>query len=220
MNLYARQKRYFEQAYETGEHGWPTTEPSDFVKKAFKKIKPNLQNISEPSDSKVLDIGCGEGRHTFLAARYGFYAVGLDYQLGAIHRALGFAENQDAGAGFSFTAGDVFRLPFQEKSFDMLIDFGCLHHVKKKDFSRYLNSILTPLRPRGYYVLSCFSTEFKHHPAEKRTRDWLVHRGHYDRFFRKQDFKTLFGRDFDQLDYNRERDGSYVFHQVLMRRKN
>src|SRR6266550_1270677 len=121
MNLYARQEQYFAKAYETGEHGWPTTEPSDFVEKAFKKIKPSLQNISKPSDNRVLDIGCGEGRHTFLAARYGFHAVGLDYQLSAIHRALGFAENQDSGAGFSFIAGDVFRLPFQEKSFDMLI---------------------------------------------------------------------------------------------------
>ena len=31
MDLYARQRRYFARAYETGEHGWPTIEPSDFV---------------------------------------------------------------------------------------------------------------------------------------------------------------------------------------------
>lgn len=183
MNLYARQKRYFAQAYETGEHGWPMAEPSDFVIKVFKKIKPLLSN------TRVLDIGCGEGRHTFLAARYGFHAIGLDYQPLAIHRALEFAEKQDAAAGFSFIAGDVFNLPFQEKSFDVLVDFGCLHHVKKKDFSRYLDSILTLLRPRGYYILSCFSTEFKHHAGEKRTRDWLVHRGHYDRFFENRILK-------------------------------
>ncbi|HXC61609.1 MAG TPA: class I SAM-dependent methyltransferase [Nitrospiria bacterium] len=214
MDLYARQRRYFAGAYETGEHGWPTTEPSDFVVKVFKKIKPRL------SRTRLLDIGCGEGRHTLLAARYGFHTVGLDYQPPAIHRALRFAKEQGVTTGFSFLIGDVFHLPFQEKSFDILIDFGCLHHVRKKDFSKYLDSILTLLGPGGYYVLSCFSTQFKHHAGERRTRDWLVHRGHYDRFFRKQDLNALFGRDFDQLDYNRERDGSYVFHQVLMRRKN
>jgi SAM-dependent methyltransferase len=214
MSLYARQKRYFEQAYRTGEHGWPTTEPSDFVVKVFKKIKP------KSSETRVLDIGCGEGRHTLLAARYGFRAVGLDYELLAIRRALKFAKDAGLATGFVFFVGDVFKLPFHEKSFDLLIDFGCLHHVKKKDFSKYLESILAQLKPGGYYVLSCFSTQFKHHPGEKRTKDWLVHRGHYDRFFRKQDFKVLFGRYFDQIDYNVERDGSYVFHQVLMRRKN
>ena len=213
MNLYARQKRYFAKAYETGKHGWPTAEPSGFVMKVLKKIKPRLTGF------KVLDIGCGEGRHTLLAARYGFHAVGLDYQPPAIRRALSFAAEQGITTGFSFLVGDVFNLPFQEESFDMLIDFGCLHHVKKKDFSKYLDSILTPLRPHGYYVLSCFSTQFKHHAGERRTRDWLVHRGHYDRFFRKRDFKALFGRDFDQIDYNQERDGSYVFHQVLMKRR-
>ena len=213
MDVYRRQRRYFEQAYETGEHGWPITEPSDFAAKFFKEIKSKLPR------TKVLDIGCGEGRHTLLAARYGFFAVGLDYQPLAVKRALGYAKAQGVTSGFSFLVGDVFCLPFQEKSFDILIDFGCLHHVKKNDFPRYLNSILRLLRPRGYYVLSCFSTQFKHHAGEKRTRNWLVHRGHYDRFFRKQDFKTLFGRDFDQLDYNQERDGSYVFHQVLMRGK-
>ncbi len=213
MELYARQRRYFAQAYETGEHGWPTTEPSDFVVKFFKKIKSQLPR------AKVLDVGCGEGRHTLLAARQGFHAVGLDYQPMAIERALRFAKEQGITTGFSFLVGDMFHLPFQEKGFDILIDFGCLHHVKKKDFSRYLDSILGLLPPRGYYVLSCFSTQFKHHAGERRTRNWLVHRGHYDRFFRKQDFKALFGRDFDQLDYNREHDGLYVFHQVLMRRR-
>lgn len=213
MDLYARQRRYFAQAYETGEHGWPTTEPSDFAVKFLKKIKPHLPR------AKVLDIGCGEGRHTLLAARHGFFAVGLDYQPLAVKRALGFAKSQGITTGLSFLIGDVFRLPFHEKSFDVLIDFGCLHHVKKKDFPRYLDSILGLLRPRGYYVLSCFSTQFKHHAGERRTRNWLVHRGHYDRFFRKQDFKTLFGRDFDQLDYHQERDEYYVFHQVLMRRR-
>src|ERR1700681_1614921 len=132
MDLYARQRRYFARAYETGEHGWPTTEPSGFVVKVFKKIKPRL------SRTRVLDIGCGEGRHTLLAARYGFHTVGLDYQPPAIHRALRFAKEQGITTGFSFLVGDVFHLPFQEKSFDILIDFGCLHHVKKKDFSKYL----------------------------------------------------------------------------------
>jgi SAM-dependent methyltransferase len=213
MSLYARQNRYFARAYETGEHGWPTTEPSDFVVKFFRIMKSRFPW------ARVLDIGCGEGRHTLLAALHGFHAIGLDYQPMAIERALRFAKEKGMTDGFCFLVGDVFHLPFQEKSFDVLIDFGCLHHVKKNDFPSYLDSVLRLLRPHGYFLLSCFSTRFKHHAGERRTRNWLVHRGHYDRFFRRRDFKALFGRDFDQLDYNLERDGLYVFHQLLMQRR-
>lgn len=213
MSIYVRQKRYFAQAYETGEHGWPTTEPSDIVGKFFKNIKSRVPR------ARVLDLGCGEGRHTLLAARHGFHAIGLDYQPLAIERAMRFAKDEGITGGFSFLIGDVFHPPFQEKNFDVLIDFGCLHHIKKKDFPRYLEAILNLLRPHGYYLLSCFSTQFKHYAGEKRVRNWLVHRGHYDRFFRKQDFKVLFGTKFDRLDYNLESDGMYVFHQVLMQRR-
>jgi hypothetical protein len=111
----------------------------------------------------------------------------------------------------------VFNLPFQEKSFDVLVDFGCLHHVKKRFFQiSRLDSDAPAVR--GYYILSCFSTEFEASCRRKADQRLAGPSGHYDRF-RKQDFKTLFSRNFDQLDYNRERDGSYVFHQVLMRRK-
>jgi hypothetical protein len=75
------------------------------------------------------------------------------------------------------------------------------------------------IKPGGYFLLSCFSTKFKHHPNERRTRNWLVHAGHYDRFFRREDFRSLFGRWFDILELTEDRDGSYVFHNVLMRKR-
>jgi SAM-dependent methyltransferase len=71
----------------------------------------------------------------------------------------------------------------------------------------------------GHYLLSCFSTKFKHHAGERRTRNWLVHAGHYDRFFRRADFPVVFGRWFDILALTEDRDGLYVFHNVLMRKK-
>jgi len=215
MSLNQTQKKYFEKAYKTGEHGWPTLEPTPFVL----RMLPQIRKSAAPDRGRILDLGCGEGRHTLACARVGFDVVGLDYQPLAIRRARGIARGEKVRGRFRFQVGDAFRLPFLPNRFDGIIDFGCLHHVKIGDTRRYLESVVPCLKPGGYFILSCFSTRFKHHPNEKRTRNWMVHKGHYDRFFRKQDFKTLFGPQFDLLKAEEETDGLYAFWHVLMRKK-
>ncbi|HEY5593635.1 MAG TPA: class I SAM-dependent methyltransferase [Nitrospiria bacterium] len=215
MGLYQRQKKYFEKAYQTGEHGWPTIEPTPFILRAL----PRIRKAAASGRGHVLDLGCGEGRHTLACAREGLYAVGLDYEPLAIRRARSFAKRQKVRGRFRFMVGDAFRLPFPPNAFDAIIDYGCLHHVTIGDTRRYLKSVLPCLKAGGYFILSCFSTRFKHHPGEKRTRNWLVHKGHYDRFFRKQDFKALFGKQFEILKAEEKADGLYVFWHVLMRKK-
>ena len=218
MSVYVSQRRYFEQAYETGVHGWPSTGPTRFVIRAIQDL---LRNRSISPGGRVLDLGCGEGRHTFASAEFGLKAVGLDYQPLAIQRARSMPKHR-IGKGKqkqSFIVGDAFHLPFEIGVFDLLIDCGCFHHVRKGDTGAYLRGVVPRLRPEGYFILSCFSSKFRHHPKERRTRDWMVHRGHYDRFFKKSDIRQIFGRHFTILRMEEERDGDHAFIQVLMRRK-
>lgn len=213
MGLYQKQKEYFEQAYKTGRHGWPTVGPTPFVVRALRMIRRGAPR------GRVLDLGCGEGRHTLASAREGFDAVGLDYQPLAIRRARALARRKKVRGRFRFRVGDAYRLPFPPNSFDAIIDYGCLHHVKIGDTHRYMKSVLPRLKPGGYFVLSCFSIRFKHHPDDKRRRNWLVHSGHYDRFFRKLDFGRLFGKQFEILKIEERDEGLYVFWDVLMKKK-
>ncbi len=215
MELYQKQKKYFERAYDTGNHGWPTTGPTSFVIRSLRRIR----RAGGRAAGRVLDLGCGEGRHTFASAKAGFYSVGLDYQPLAIRRAEDIARRQKARGGFRFLVGDAFSPPFREATFDGVIDYGCLHHVKITDTARYIKSVLPLIRPEGYLILSCFSTRFRHHPGDRRKRRWLAHRGHYDRFFRKQDFKNLFGKEFLILKTQEERNGLQAFWHVLMRKR-
>lgn len=210
MDLYATQKRYFEEAYQSGEHGWPVSGVSPPVVTFLNHFK------KEKTSGHILDIGCGEGRHTGFFAAAGYEAIGLDYQPGALVRAKRLL--QKGASKLHFVLGDVFHLPFTKNSFDVLIDYGCLHHVRKRDTDAYLNSVVPLLKPGGYFLLCCFSTEFKHHPDEERSRDWLVHKGHYDRFFKKEDFQSIFGHRFKMRHIEGERDGDYVFHHVVLRK--
>lgn len=215
MDLYGAQKDYFRRAYETGEHGWPTTGPTPFVARAVDML---LKKGYLPRAGRALDLGCGEGRHATDLARRGLRAVGLDYQWLALERARTFA-GRSQRATPSWTAGDAFAPPFRPGSFDLVIDYGCLHHVKKSDTARYVAGISALLPARGHFILSCFSWRFKHHPGERRSRDWMVHNGHYDRFFRKRDLEAIFGSRFALRMLEEERDGIHAFYHVLMSKK-
>lgn len=213
MGIYSTQRRYFAEAYRQGEHGWPVEGPSAPLVRFLQRYQK-----THPSGT-VLDLGCGEGRHTFLFAEKGYRAFGVDYQRQAVDRARSIGRQRGWATDGRFLLADLFHLPFQKGSVDILVDYGCLHHVKKSDFPRYLNAVVPLIVPGGHYLLSCFSIRFRHYPGERRRRDWLVHRGHYDRFFRKSDFQRLFGRDFDIRSVEEERAGLNAFFYVWMRKK-
>jgi len=213
MSLYARQAEYFREAYRRGEHGWPVEGPEPRIAAALRQLQPRLPG------GLVLDLGCGEGRHAFCAAERGFRVIGVDYESLAVERARALAvKHPGVGDRVAFQVADLFALPFRPSTFDVVIDYGCFHHVRRGDTGRYIDRVLSLLRPGGYFLLSCFSTKFKHHPGERRRRDWLVHRGHYDRFFRKGDFDRIFGGWCDVLKIQEERNGLLGFYHVVMRK--
>jgi len=209
MSIYPAQKKFFEEAYRTGEHGWPVSDPSEPVARFVRKYQKN--------GARVLDIGCGEGRHAILFANRGHETIALDDQPQAITRAIQI--NRAISPHLRFVIGDAFHLPFAPNTFDVILDYGCFHHVRKQDEKYYLQNLLALLKSGGHFLLCCFSTRFRHTPDERRSRNWLVHRGHYDRFFRKGDFKTIFGGAFDLLAIEEEQQDLHAFYHVLMRKK-
>ncbi len=211
--IYEQQKIFFRQAYEAGETPWPRFKPTPAVARLARRLR------RERGRARVLDVGSGEGRHMICFGKEGHHAVGVDYEPLALQKACAQAEARAVRTHLSFVLADAFRLPFRQESFDALVDSGVFHHVKKADWSRYLYGLTTLLKPGGYFHLTAFSTRFKHYPGERRTRNWLVHRNHYDHFFRKPDFAAIFGRRFDILTIEEERQSLHAFWHVLMKKR-
>lgn len=80
-SAYEENRRYFRRAYETGCHGWHSEEPSRYVARNLAQV------AAKTTGRRLLDLGCGEGRHCVLAAQLGFAPVGVDYEPLAIQRA-------------------------------------------------------------------------------------------------------------------------------------
>jgi len=204
-------RRYFRRAYETGCHGWQADEPSPYVAK-------NLTEAAQSAAGRsLLDLGCGEGRHCLLAARMGFKPTGVDYEPMAIRRAQANARRAGLAKRIRWRVADIFALAFPAGSFDVVLDYGCLHHQKKSDWPRYRAAILAVLKPEGFLLLSVFSTAFRVYGPQERS--WHLAHGAYRRFFAAEDLRRLFGADFQFLRLEEERDGQRGFWHALMRRR-
>ena len=203
-------RRYFGEAYRTGEHGWSVDKPSPYAVDFLQELSRRVPG------GRLLDIGCGEGRHSFAAARLGFQVTGLDYQFPALKRALGFTGPKDM-VKVNFLNADLFSLPFPDFSFDIVLDYGCLHHHKKAKWPAYKSSILKILKPQGFYVLSVFSPKFL--LFHSNPRKWHIAFGAYRRYFTEEDILRLFGQNFEFEKMAEEQEEGSGFWHILMKYK-
>jgi SAM-dependent methyltransferase len=102
---------------------------------------------------RVLDLGCGGGRHAFEAARRGARVVALDTdqseldKVAAILAAMAEAGEIPAGGSGTTVLGDATRLPFPDGSFDSVIAAEVLEHLPSDQMA--VNEIARVLRPGG-----------------------------------------------------------------------
>jgi SAM-dependent methyltransferase len=101
--------------------------------------------------ARVLDLGCGEGRHVHgLAMLPGVVAVGLDPDAASLVKARdGLATLAGAGPA-AFLRGSAYALPFADGAFDAVICSEVLEHLD--DYPAALAEIARVLRPGGRFV--------------------------------------------------------------------
>ena len=99
----------------------------------------------------VLDLACGQGRHTVPLAQRGYRLIGLDYQLPLLHTAV--RQARKAGVTPAFIRGDMRELPFST-AFDAVVNlFTAFGYFSDDDNQRVLREVARVLRPGGWFIL-------------------------------------------------------------------
>jgi len=161
---------------------WAMNNPlRGFVQRHYEA--PRLKRLSTGMADNVLEIGCGQGAGAriiydlFSPQRY----VGIDLDPRMIRRARRKAR---ALLNATFVEGDVSSLEFPDASFDLVIDFGIVHHIPNwKDALAEVHRIL---KVHGEFLFEDLSLETWERGIGipfKRIADHP-----YDQMFRKQEF--------------------------------
>jgi SAM-dependent methyltransferase len=114
----------------------------------------DLERLRLRPGERLLDAGCGEGRHCFGALERGARVVGLDLDLRSLKAASGALRYRAAELGSSgvMLQGDAFHLPFADESFDKVICAEVMEHVH--DYPAAARELARVTKPDGFVAVS------------------------------------------------------------------
>lgn len=141
----------------------------------------------------VLDVGVGNGRNAVILAQAGFAVTGIDISPSAIALARHNATLHKAD--YEVAVEDFLSLKQNQQSYDIVVDCGLFHHLRKQQWSAYIQSIQQIIAPGGYFFLKAFSTDSRY-LHERTKRNWTSYEQHFNRFFTKQEVLDIFSKDF------------------------
>jgi ubiquinone/menaquinone biosynthesis C-methylase UbiE len=140
----------------------------------------DFSKINLKPGARVLDAGCGNGRHLYEAFKQpGVQAVGLDMKGEDVTKARNMMrlmekEGEGGEAGWGILTGDITKLPFADHSFDVVICSEVLEHIPDEaEAIREITRVLKPGEimavsvPRFLPELICWalSKEYRNEPG-------------------------------------------------------
>ncbi len=136
----------FDALYTEGTPAWDIGRP-----------QPPFDHLATEGElaGRVLDVGCGTGEHTLLAASLGYEALGVDLSMRAIELAKTKAVERDVEA--RFIVADALRLVDLGEEFDTVLDCGLFHVLDDHERERFVASLAEVVPPGGRYHMLCFS---------------------------------------------------------------
>lgn len=134
--------------------------------KVFTKIQEDMPNVlkilKQTKAQKVLDLGCGSGRHLVYLAKNGLDVYGFDIAEIGIEVAKKWLKENSLIADFKI--GSIYeKLPYQDNFFDALISTQAINHGLICDIRECIKEIEKVLKPNGLVFITV---------RKRSTRNW------------------------------------------------
>lgn len=199
------------------EKAYSKEEPEDIVVEFVLSLKNKK--------SKILDLGCGTGRHLIYIKEHGFNGYGADISKIGLNITKNRLKQRKLEC--NLIRGHMNFLPFDNRSFDAVICINTLYHQKLEGIQRTIFEIYRILK-RGGLLLTNFLTRrtYSYEKGKKIEENTFlpnegIERGVLHHFTDKKEIEQLF-KNFTNYTLRlieKEVDGKLSSRYILIARK-
>ncbi|MDP5212456.1 class I SAM-dependent methyltransferase [Pseudoalteromonas tunicata] len=120
-------------------------------------IARNFYAVEDRAAIKVLEVGCGPGANIWYLAREGFSVYAVEGSASAIEKAHNRLAAEVPHWQGELKVGDFLHLPFDDESFDAVIDIEAISCNEFEDSKKAYAEIARVLKPNGLLYSRAFA---------------------------------------------------------------
>ncbi|KAA6225436.1 class I SAM-dependent methyltransferase [Campylobacter sp. LR291e] len=161
---------------------------------------------------RILDLGCGAGRHVKFLAENGFKAYGMDYSKNGVKFTKKLLKKHSLKAKIKLSSVD--NIPFKDDFFDGLICIGVLDYNNEEIIQKAANEIYRVLKKGAKaLIISRNIQDYRYEKAEKLSKNYTIIResnpslsayaenGMNAHFFDEEEARLIF-KNFEKIEIN------------------
>ncbi len=139
----------------------------NFGSKKYDYSKPEdevvkfVEMLRKHQAGRILDLGCGNGRHTEYLSGLGFEVFGIDINL-----------DSRLQTDEKYLVADMRYLPFNEDFFDSVIANQVIYHGKRLDIENTINEMYRVLKHEGIFFATLQPREGQEWRLGKKLEEW------------------------------------------------
>ncbi len=173
---------------------------------ALPEVIEFARDLKREDASRVLDLGCGAGRHSVFLAEQGFQVVGLDVSETALKTLDGRARAASLKNVF-LVNHEMWKLPFIDGYFDGVVCTNVLHHGKAAEIRQAVHELHRVMKRKALaFIIALSDSDFRKGTGKNLESNTYVftdgeEKGIIHHFFRREELESFF-ENFETVSFN------------------
>lgn len=132
---------------------WGKSHNLDYWRTPAPEVLAFINENLPTNNKKILDLGCGLGRHSLAFAEQGFQVTAVDYSKQALDELDSISQKNSLI--IETILGNYKTRVFSDAEFDIILSYNVLYHGSKEEFQSSINLCSDYLADNGRFMFTC-----------------------------------------------------------------